>query len=139
MEWKEQYGVGIPRFDDDHKILFDLIDQIEQGSANLRSADRIQAVFDVLRDYVATHFRREEDLMAAQKYPGLAAHRARHEALKEGLTELRARYDEDDPTALSDLAPFLNNWLQIHILEQDMNYKAFFEQSLTPEERNRIS
>ncbi len=139
MEWKKQYGVGIPRFDDDHKILFDLIDQIERGSANLRSADRIQAVFDVLQDYVVTHFRREEDLMAAQKYPGFTEHRARHEALKEGLTELRARYDEDDSTVLSDLAPFLNNWLQIHILEQDMAYKAFFEEHLSPEERDRIT
>ncbi|NQV21936.1 MAG: hypothetical protein HQ511_11025, partial [Rhodospirillales bacterium] len=68
-----------------------------------------------------------------------AEHRARHEALKEGLAELRARYDEDDPMALSDLAPFLNNWLQIHILEQDMAYKAFFEECLSPEERDRIT
>lgn len=139
MEWKKQYSVGISRFDEDHKILFDLIDQVQMGSANLSTPDQVRSIFDVLQDYVTNHFRREEELMAAQAYPGIIEHQAHHEALKKGLAALRSRYDEDDTTVLPDLGPFLNNWLQIHILEQDMAYKAYFDKTMSPEERAGIT
>jgi len=138
MEWEERFSVGIRRFDKDHKILFDLTDQIEKGFADIDSADRIQAVFIVLQDYVLSHFRREETLMADQGYPALAQHKAHHAALAEGLDELRARYGENDNTVLSDLAPFINGWLQVHILEQDKDYVAFFKERLSQQERDNI-
>lgn len=139
MEWQEDHSVGIPRFDEDHKIVFELLKAFEGGSATKLDSAQIKATFDALWGYVLSHFEREEDLMEVHGYPGAAEHKAHHEALKEGLTELRTRYAADDPDVLKDLGPFVDAWLNIHILEQDMAYKDFFDQNMSAEERAQVT
>jgi len=119
--------------------MFGLMEQFEDGSIEGEGAAKVENAFGVLWDYVLTHFRREEDLMDAHDYPDAENHKAHHQALKEGLEDLRSRYDKEDPTVLSDLAPFIRAWLRYHILEQDMAYKAYFEERLSDAERDQIN
>ena len=123
MEWREEFSVGVPALDDDHRGLFDLVTQFHDAWAAGHSADRAAAVLDVLQEYVDRHFRREEAWMEEIVFPGLADHRAGHQRIREQLADLRRRYEAGEPGVAAELIAFLHNWLEFHILGEDMAYR----------------
>ena len=125
MQWKTEFSVCVEAFDQDHKILFDLVDQFEIAGTTGKSREHIAAVLDTLVDYTKTHFKREEDMMEKYGYAGLPAHRHAHSRLAKQVTDFCTRYEDGDTSITNDLVAFMNNWLQIHILDEDMDYKEF--------------
>ncbi|NQV43735.1 MAG: hemerythrin, partial [Rhodospirillales bacterium] len=57
MQWKEEFSVGVDAFDQDHKILFDLVNQFEIAGTTGKSDEHIVAVLETLVDYTKTHFK----------------------------------------------------------------------------------
>lgn len=127
MQWKEEFSVGVDAFDRDHKILFDLVNQFEMASSMGKSDEHVAAVLDTLVDYTKTHFKREEDMMERYAFPGLPEHRHAHSRLAKQVEAFCHHYENGDHSISNDLIAFMNNWLQIHILEEDMDYKADLE------------
>lgn len=127
MQWKPEFSVGVDALDNDHKILFDLVDQFETATSMGKSDEHISAVLETLVDYTKGHFVREEEMMEKYGYPGLAEHREGHRQLTAQVTDFCNRYEGGDTTITNDLVAFLNNWLQIHILDEDMQYKSTLE------------
>ena len=123
MQWKEEFSVGVDAFDQDHKILFDLVNQFEIAGTTGKSDEHIVAVLETLIDYTKTHFKREEDMMDKYGYPDLLEHKHAHDRLAEQVEAFCHRYESGDHTVTNDLIAFMNNWLQIHILDEDMGYK----------------
>lgn len=123
MQWKDEFSVGVDAFDQDHKILFDLVEQFELAQTTGKSDEHINAVLDTLVDYTKTHFKREEDMMVKYGYSDLDEHRKAHAVLAGQVADFCKRYEDGDHTIANDLIAFMNNWLQIHILDEDMNYK----------------
>lgn len=124
MQWKDEFSVGVDAFDQDHKILFDLVNQFELSQTTGKSNEHVAAVLDTLVDYTKTHFKREEDMMVKYDYSGLAEHRHAHDRLAKQVEDFCKLYESGDHSIANDLIAFMNNWLQIHILEEDMDYKA---------------
>jgi len=127
MHWKQEFSVGVDAFDQDHKILFDLVNQFEIAGTTGKSDEHIVAVLETLVDYTKTHFKREEDMMEKYGYPGLPKHRHAHGRLAEQVEAFCHRYEDGDHTVTNDLIAFMNTWLQIHILDEDMDYKGALE------------
>lgn len=127
MQWKPEFSVGVDALDNDHKILFDLVDQFETASSMGKSSEHIAAVLDTLVDYTKGHFQREEDMMEKYGYPDLEEHRKGHRELADQVVAFCNRYESGDTSITNDLVAFLNNWLQIHILDEDMRYKSALE------------
>jgi len=125
MQWKEEFSVGVDAFDQDHKILFDLVNQFEIAESTGKSTDHIKAVLDTLVDYTKTHFKREEDMMEKYGYIDTVTHRQAHKRLAEQVISFCDLYESGDTSISNDLVAFMNNWLQIHILDEDMDYKDF--------------
>ncbi len=123
MQWKDEFSVGVDAFDNDHKILFDLVEQFELAQTTGKSDEHINAVLDSLVDYTKTHFKREEDMMEKYGYTDLAQHQHAHTQLAAQVADFCKRYEDGDHSITNDLIAFMNNWLQIHILEEDMHYK----------------
>ncbi|MBI3446395.1 MAG: hemerythrin domain-containing protein, partial [Magnetospirillum sp.] len=76
--WRDAMSVGSPALDADHKRLIDLINLTEQwiGQDNWR---QVATVTDELLRYVDEHFRREEAVQIAMKYPDFEQHKKQHE------------------------------------------------------------
>lgn len=129
MKWKTEYSVGVEEFDHDHEALFDLVRQYEDAVGQHDHGTRIEAVFDTLIAYCEKHFAAEEQLMASRNYPGAAEHARQHSELKSRVLELQRRYQDGDDAVGVEIVAFLNNWLVVHILEEDMAYKNFFEKA----------
>jgi hemerythrin-like metal-binding protein len=124
VQWTPDLSVGVEVLDFDHEVLLSLIDQLADAVAAEQSPEVVGSVLNMLADYTIYHFGREEAVMAACDYPGLAAHREIHADLRQRVSEIRDLYDANPGMVLrADLMDFLVSWLRDHILGHDHRYK----------------
>lgn len=121
--WNDSYSVGNALLDSDHKILFNLVNQLQDAVETGQSRDVVGSVVNVLAEYVEHHFRHEESLMARARYPGLAQHEAQHRRLEDEVRDVRDRWLAGDRRAIGEeVLAFIRKWLTEHILVADKSY-----------------
>lgn len=124
--WLDEYSVGIEAFDNDHKRLLSLINNLraavecQTGETFERSA--LQAVLD----YTRTHFEREEQLMIEHHYPDFVTHKAEHDRMVDYIDRFLSRYEDEGNRVLAEVADYLTGWLLKHINYSDHKYSRFF-------------
>lgn len=123
MEWNDQLSVGVDMIDMDHKVLVDQInmlhDALEQGS----DQGIVGSVLNVLIDYTAYHFDREQQLMQTVGYVESEAHMREHRMLVKKVKEIQAGYMAGASLG-QDVMNFLKVWLTQHILKSDKAFGA---------------
>lgn len=123
LEWKDEYSVGVPELDRQHRRLIGLINRLSEESVD---GVLMGWVFEALETYVKEHFSAEEAMLEAADYADLAEHRRRHRAFEQWLSAVRQTYSlgmtSPDLLAVSVNA-FLRDWLVTHILSADMAYR----------------
>ena len=127
-EWSEDMSMGVPLLDSDHKALIGFINNLQQcvdaGDEKLVICD----ILDGLITYIAFHFAREESVMKACGYPGVEMHKKEHAAFVQQIHDFRVRCArESDSSMILKLLEFLKNWLDHHILIEDLACKKFIE------------
>ncbi|MCR6632632.1 MAG: bacteriohemerythrin [Magnetospirillum sp.] len=126
--WSEAYGVGNAMLDADHRILINVINQLQDAIETGQSREVVATVLNVLAEYTEHHFRREEALMAAAAYPELDHHRLAHRAFEERVRNLRDRWLGSERGALDEeVLELLKKWLTEHILGADKSYRPWIE------------
>lgn len=130
MAWSEAYGVGNALLDSDHRILIDLLNQLDDAVDTGQSREVVGTVVNVLVEYTEHHFRREEAIMRAADFPGLAQHESEHRSLEGRVRDLRDRWAAGDRGVLGEeVLTFLKKWLTEHILGADKSYRPWIEGS----------
>ena len=125
-QWSESMSVGVDLIDSDHKALIGLINLLHESLSGDYNMEFLREVFDKLIAYTEIHFAREEKVMQACGFPGLSPHQDEHAEFTERVYEIRAKLQENDDTPISDeLLAYLKQWLNAHILIQDMAYKPY--------------
>jgi hemerythrin-like metal-binding protein len=122
IQWQEEYSVGVPEFDEQHKGLVMLINRLTEAG---HRPERITSALDALDRYAKEHFRAEEALMTSRHYEQLDEHRKQHQAFEEWLQAVKVVYNfSTSPDFFADTVnTFLRHWLINHILKTDMAYK----------------
>jgi|WetSurMetagenome_2_1015567.scaffolds.fasta_scaffold1184200_1 hemerythrin len=126
MEWNKGYSVGVAIFDDEHKKLIAIINQLH--AAITESVDKLalQRISDSLVEYTLMHFRHEEMYFDDWAYPDAAEHVAIHAKLRRQVFDYRKQIMEKDSAELAEeLAVFLRDWLTQHIQVEDRKYGTF--------------
>ncbi len=127
ITWTKELGVAISEFDDDHRRLIELINNLWDASEHRGGHEVLDGIFGQLADYTRDHFAREEDLFAKWDYPGAANHAEAHRKLVVTLDELRAKFRQSRSQLVADdVFDFLREWLIKHILGDDGLYGTFF-------------
>lgn len=118
-EWSDKLQFGLPAIDDQHKQLFDLAATFAGNGDQIR----VMKTLAMLCDYVKVHFREEEEMLAACRYPDLAAHQALHREFKGMLLKLldNAKHLTLDEIA-GEVQYLINGWFYNHILRVDVAY-----------------
>ncbi len=133
-DWQERYELGIPEIDRDHRILFDLIGQLHDAHAAGHGVERLDYVFQVLHDYVQTHFAHEEALFAASGYAQAEPHKQAHRRFTGELDGLYRHYRAaGNPRICIELLGMLNNWWHFHVLEDDAEFGRQWRQAHPPQ------
>jgi len=125
MGWKSEYSVGVPKFDDDHEIILNLIDTYLTQSDTVLDLNTVRFIIDQLGDYSQSHFAAEETYMEEINYPRLNDHRRIHHEMMDQLTYIRSQCEKGETSVVEVTAKFLQDWWNNHILLEDMAYKRF--------------
>lgn len=124
LVWNPDLLIGNSQIDDQHKRIFQILDKLIGAIAEHKGHHEVGRVLASASLFVAAHFKLEEDLMAQFGYPGLAAHRNAHEAVRIQVEGLVDRFHGGGLDAL-ELARFMEWWLQDHVQRQDRPLAKF--------------
>lgn len=122
LDWKADYHTGQMRIDDDHRALFDCINDFHHAWLHDRDRREIARLLGRLIQGAEEHFAREEEIMRVRGYPGLRAHAAAHEALLGQIFALQGHFEEGRIGIDEDAVEFLRGWLVDHILAADLKF-----------------
>lgn len=132
----DKYKTDIALIDDEHKHLFEIIEQTnELIHANLLhdKYDEIIHLLNELKTYTETHFSDEEALMEKISYPGLEAQKKAHSAFVDKLVHIDIdeldEIDSHQQTYLFELINYLLNWLSNHILGSDIKIGEYIKEN----------
>jgi hemerythrin-like metal-binding protein len=89
MRWTSDLSVGIDKIDEQHKELFEKINDLVAAVKQSVCKYKIGDVIRFLEDYVDFHFGEEEEYMRRFNYPGYPAHKAQHEMFIRNFNELK--------------------------------------------------
>ena len=92
LTWQERLSIPFPSIDEEHKMLFDLINEFYQSLTTHNRTEQILNLFTQLRSYAQLHFENEETLMLIHKYPRLDIHQVEHQLFIEKIDEFEKRY-----------------------------------------------
>ncbi len=126
MPWSKEYKLGIRSVDNDHRELFNLVNEFERAVRGNLPQSTVEATMKALEAYVLEHFRREEKYLAAAKYPDLAVHRQHHTDLRLDFKAFQLDYTASpEDFDAQEFLNFLKEWLTDHILSEDMAYVPY--------------
>lgn len=119
----EEYKTGIDMVDEEHKRLFEIIedtDKLIHAQLLHDKYDEIMRILGELKDYTVMHFQDEEMYMESIGYAGLEMQRMAHQAFIYKLNEINLdEMDDNQQEYLEELIQFLLGWLVNHILKMD--------------------
>lgn len=123
--WKQEYSVGIREIDEQHKKLVAMVNEIHQAMAEGKGREVLDDILKRLVDYTQYHFGSEEALMEKYGFPDFPSHRLAHAKMTQKVLELHRECAGSEVKHSIEFARFLQQWLNKHILETDMQYSAF--------------
>ncbi len=129
FEWSAEFSVGIPEIDEQHMMLFSLLNQLGAAIHEKHGSSACTRILDELVEYTRLHFALEESLMRLSGYPGLEAHKRLHRDLIDDVGVLRAKVQQGKAAISFELMQFLRRWLTRHILQSDQEYARCWKQS----------
>ena len=122
MDWEDKLSVGIPEFDNEHKKLIDMINNLHTAMKERKSKDVLASLIKDLKNYTQEHFSQEETFMKKYDYADFAAHEIAHKKFIEQINGVEKDFEADKLTVAIDLFNFLTNWLKVHIKDIDKKY-----------------
>jgi hemerythrin len=124
FEWSEEFSVGIPELDAQHRHLIELLGELVRHTRSGKSGTFAPATLQKLNRYVEQHLQREELVLRIRGYPGYREHQAEHDAYRKKIASLQVHADRRDLDIR--IANFLTEWWRFHILTSDQQYARFF-------------
>ena len=118
--WEENYTVGNPKLDDQHKGILEMANQLPEVADGRDTRSIIMQLYK----YVREHFSHEEKMMKSINFPLISEQQLLHENF---ITELNNISSEpiDSDERLHTLKKFIYDWLINHIMYEDKKYFQF--------------
>jgi len=123
--WTQDLSVSNLKIDNEHKHLFDLIDNFYKGIKDNSPKERLEELILGLVEYTKNHFAHEEEHMVAMNYPELASHKQLHQQFIDKVYNYYERLKGGKLILSIEVTNFLKDWLTNHIKGTDQQYAAF--------------
>ncbi len=125
LRWNDSYSVGIASFDNDHKVLFNIVNGLYEG---IRVKEGRPALVEALHNlgfYVKGHFRSEELAMQKYGYPNYDKHKKEHDDCVKEVGDYCHRVRAHDDLFSEEVLASLVKWLVGHVNGTDKLYSLF--------------
>jgi len=118
-----KYLIGIDRYDEHHKKLIDIINELYDELLKGASKHVIISYLEKLDLYTKIHFQEEEDFLLKINYPKYDEHKEIHQVFIEQISSLKTKAESE--LIGKELIKYLVTWLTKHIFESDREYVGF--------------
>ena len=118
----EQYSVGVPSIDTQHRKLVDILNTVITAQHEKREGDVLFELVNELIEYAVVHFAHEEELLTQAGYPALVEHKLAHYEFMKNALQLQSKYWQMDEGLAAETQAALFKWLMTHILKEDRKY-----------------
>lgn len=125
IQFTEDCLIGIEQLDNEHRHLFDLLNQAMNLVEDYRDGDNydeIRTLINELDEYVETHFEHEEAYMLEIRDPELPAQRIQHNLFRNRVHNWYFKgldSSEEQLELLTEMIQYMMKWLYGHILGSD--------------------
>jgi hemerythrin len=119
LEWREEFCIGVPEVDHEHRELIALINSLHGRLTAPGDAAAVGEFLGKLHGQIAAHFALEEKVMRERRYGGFRSHKADHERLLDEIRDIMDGYElhgRYDPGALGTA---LDAWFTVHFRTHD--------------------
>jgi hemerythrin-like metal-binding protein len=116
---------GIREIDEQHQQLVRYLDRLHDYVGTRHEQAAAFEILDALSNYSLYHFAYEENLLQALRFPGVAAHKTKHQALMREVRKIYRELDQDS-VVTQQLMATLVEWIMQHLNEDDQDYVAYF-------------
>lgn len=128
IEWKDEFKIGIPAVDFEHRQLIDSINDLHASLAGKPPRDAVTAFLGEIFAGISAHFALEEKEMREMKYDQYADHKASHEALLDEIRDIMDEVEADHADRYEgDLSERLNRWFTVHFSTFDARLHRFIQ------------
>ncbi len=122
IDWKDEYCTGDPDIDQQHRVLFqylaDLEAHMQAGDINERYVKNLLANLGI---FTRSHFCYEEICMRTHKCAAASINKEQHTKLLKAYTTYVQRFETEGMSEdlIQKLHDFLHSWLVNHIIKID--------------------
>ncbi|HEY9139684.1 MAG TPA: bacteriohemerythrin [Bryobacteraceae bacterium] len=124
FEWREEWSVGIPELDAQHRHLIELLGELVRCTQSGEGGGFAPTALREMNRYADWHLQREELVLRIRGYPGYTEHKAEHDAYRKKAASLQVHSERRDFGFR--IANFLTRWWRFHIRISDQRYARFF-------------
>lgn len=125
LKWNDTYATGNQGVDDQHKKLFEMVNNFEAAVRNKTAEASINETLQFLGSYVKTHFNFEEGCMDQAKCPAAADNKKAHAEFLGVYTQFANRFKTEgySDALANELLKTAQGWLVKHICGIDIRLK----------------
>ncbi len=130
MKWSNDYKIGIPSLDSQHKRLFQLIKELNDALDSGLRLVNVERLFAGLDQYVTRHFQLEEKYMLDSHYSGLEKQQKAHEYFTVKFNELSEKLSMTGitPDIIKTIKGELTEWLKGHVTGLDQEFGKYYQE-----------
>ena len=119
LRWKDEYLTQVEEIDNQHRRLFDLVNDIYDMMRLGRGQESVVEGLTELFEFTRFHFGTEEKFMGESDFGGTEAHIAEHARLLDQISNLRIEVREGRIVLSMNEMYFLKDWLLVHFQGPD--------------------
>lgn len=119
ITWNDSWNTNIDVVDYQHKVLFDVINDLERAIQFNIERESLKRIINNLKIYTYTHFTMEEELMRAAAYSDFTAHKQQHTKFIAEIEKVEEELRTGSANVGRKTLDFLFVWLRAHILKSD--------------------
>ncbi len=129
IQWTEDLSVGSEEIDNQHKELFNRINQLLDACNKGEGKEIAYKMFNFLEDYIVIHFTAEENLQKRYNYPDYETHKSLHLKFIKDFSALKKRFEAEGPTLpiVLQINRIVVDWLINHIKKVDKALGEFIK------------
>jgi hemerythrin len=124
LAWMPEYSVGIEAIDEQHQMLFRLLNDL---SESIEKKDAVDTVYLVskMQAYAIFHFSTEERLMDKYGYPEFSTHKEEHETFQARIRDFESQIKNDKLLLAQKIRDYIADWIVKHLIGTDKKLAPF--------------
>jgi hemerythrin len=125
IKWRDNFNLGIPDVDFEHRELVDLINALHDRLDDSGRKDEVEDFLGEIFARISAHFALEERTMVLRDYPEYWAHKGDHERLLDQLRDMMEDIQADQALDAASLSRTLDEWFSVHFRTFDARFHHF--------------